>query len=416
MSFAINREGWSGLTRRVLACLLVALLLCVSAFSSSALADEQPSSGETLQAQGDTASGTFANGSWNLDANGKLTINGNGQIPDYAYGNAPWNAVRDSITSVVVTGSVTTGKTAALFSECRNATSIDLTNMSIPDNVDLSRMFTGCSRLTDLKIPSTWSSHSAGNTSEMFYGCTSLQTLDISGLNTSKATNLNLMFYGCDSLTQVKVGSSFSFTDTGSNAAKSCTLPSNFASNRTGNWTRDGSAAQYTPDQIVSKFNKQAGTYNAVVASNYVTVYRVFNPSTSEHLFTTDTNEVKVLVGSWGWTYEGAGWFAPSTGAKVYRLFQASTNQHLYTTDSNEINVLTHNYDWIFDNNGQPLFYSSGDFAIYRLFNVSSLQHHYTTDSNEYNVLPTKGWGWQAEGQKLSCIDLGNTNYPYPSV
>ena len=39
--------------------------------------------------------------------------------------------------------------------------------------------------------------------SDMFYGCSSLTTLDLSNLNTSKVTNMSEMFYGCSSLTSL---------------------------------------------------------------------------------------------------------------------------------------------------------------------------------------------------------------------
>ena len=316
---------------------------------------------------------------------------------------------------------------SGMFSGCSALTSIDLANLVTTNVTDMSWMFAECSSLTSLAINSSsaqrFTTTRVTTMSEMFSACSSLSTLDISGLSTAAATSMTDMFLDCSSLSKVTVGSGFSFK--GSGSAVLCTLPTPGAqkvSGATGNWgvvAGGSSQGVKSADEIAQGLSHVSATYAAETISGSQVVYRVFNPSTSEHLFTTDTNEVRVLVGSWGWTYEGSGWVAPAPSSEtlpVFRLFQASTNQHLYTTDENEMRVLTTQYGWVYDNNGQPLFYSGGDIPIYRLFNVWSLQHHYTTSSNENSVLPTKGWGWQQEGWKLSCVSLGNSSYPYPNA
>ena len=39
----------------------------------------------------------------------------------------------------------------------------------------------------------------------MFYGCSSLTSLDLSNFNTSNVTDMNFMFYGCTSLTSLNL-------------------------------------------------------------------------------------------------------------------------------------------------------------------------------------------------------------------
>jgi len=137
-----------------------------------------------------------------------------------------------------------------------------------------------------------------------------------------------------------------------------------------------------------------------------VAIYRLYNPSTGEHLYTADKNEKDVLYNQAGWGYEGTGWYAPSAGTAVYRLNNPKLKNHLYTTDKNEVKVLTSKYGWKKDNNGQPVFYSGGNVGIYRVYNAKlSGLHHLTTDSNEYKVLPQ--YGWSQEGVKLKAIALG---------
>lgn len=143
-------------------------------------------------------------------------------------------------------------------------------------------------------------------------------------------------------------------------------------------------------------------------------VYRLYNPNTNEHLYTTDKNEYDTLWKKYGWGQEGIAWYAPKSGTAVYRLYQPSLKNHLYTTDKNEVNTLCSKYGWKKDNNGQPVYYSGGSVPIYRVYNAGlNGMHHLTTEVNEYNTLPK--YGWQQEGSKLSAAKLGSplktTNY-----
>lgn len=134
--------------------------------------------------------------------------------------------------------------------------------------------------------------------------------------------------------------------------------------------------------------------------NNYTPVYRLYCPTNGEHLYTTDVNERNVLYKDYGWGYEGVGWYTDETGTPVYRLYNPILKNHLYTTDSYEVEVLTSKHGWVKDNNGKPLFYSSGYVAIYRVYNEKlNGMHHLTTDYNEYVTLPKFGWG--CEGIKL---------------
>ena len=146
--------------------------------------------------------------------------------------------------------------------------------------------------------------------------------------------------------------------------------------------------------------------YNTGMAR--VPVYRLYQPSNGEHLYTTDAHERDVLYQTQGWGYEGIAWYAANgTGEPVYRLYNANQQNHLYTTDVNEVNILTNGYGWVVDFDGQPLFYSDGDVPVYRVYNEAlSGMHHLTTDQNEYNTLPQ--YGWIQEGKKISAVKIGN--------
>lgn len=145
-----------------------------------------------------------------------------------------------------------------------------------------------------------------------------------------------------------------------------------------------------------------------LMPDNNIPIYRLYNPNTGEHLYTSDANEKNVLYGEHGWGYEGIAWYAPTSGTPVYRLYNSILCNHLYTTDSNEVYTLTStDSSWSIDNNGNPLFYSGGDIPIYRVYNRElNGMHHLTTDQNEYATLPK--YGWTQEGVSLSAMLLGN--------
>ena len=69
-------------------------------------------------------------------------------------------------------------------------------------------------------------------------------------------------------------------------------------------------------------------------------LYRLYHPGLQVHLYTTDTNEYKVL-GARGWKQEGLAWnTADKQGDAVYRLYHPGLRVHLYTKDTNEYKVL----------------------------------------------------------------------------
>ncbi|MBM7642896.1 hypothetical protein [Streptococcus loxodontisalivarius] len=129
-------------------------------------------------------------------------------------------------------------------------------------------------------------------------------------------------------------------------------------------------------------------------------IYRLYNPTLKEHLFTADANEYNVLA-SRGWSQEGTAWYAPDGGSPVTRLYSKITHKHLYTTDSNEVAVLTSSGAWTRD---AMSFYSGGSVPVYRLYHAGIKTHLLTTDANEYNTL---AGAWNAEGVKLYATAVG---------
>ena len=137
-----------------------------------------------------------------------------------------------------------------------------------------------------------------------------------------------------------------------------------------------------------------------------VTIYRLYNYETGEHIYTPDLNEKNVLYQHHHWGDEGVAWYAPASGKPIFRLYHPGHHQHLYTADTNEVSVLTRQHGWKLDNQGRPLFYSGGGVPIYRLYNQKHRGlHHWTTDRNEYNTIPK--YGWRQEGIAFYASQVG---------
>lgn len=120
-------------------------------------------------------------------------------------------------------------------------------------------------------------------------------------------------------------------------------------------------------------------------------VIRLYNPNTTEHLFTTSIDEGNALL-KLGWKQEAESWLSVKDyGTPVYRLYNASIDDHLFTSDKNETETLTQN-GWTLDNGGNPVFYSLGKMPVYRLYSPVTKRHHLTVSREEYDILATQMW------------------------
>ena len=127
-------------------------------------------------------------------------------------------------------------------------------------------------------------------------------------------------------------------------------------------------------------------------ANATTTLYRLYNPWTHEHLFTTDKAEYDTLVAA-GWTGEGSvGMVAVKQGKGVYRLYNPYTGEHHYTTDENELAACV-KAGWV---NEGIQFYSvqNGNVPVYSMYNPyeKKFYHHYTSDPDEIARMVNDGW------------------------
>ena len=128
-------------------------------------------------------------------------------------------------------------------------------------------------------------------------------------------------------------------------------------------------------------------------------MYRLYNPYSGEHLYSSDDGEIRWLVGC-GWNNEGVSWRAPATGTSVYRLYNPASGEHHYTTDDSEKEWLLAT-GWNYEGTG---WYSADNKAVpvYRLFNphtnIAVQSHVYTTNVGERDWLLSLGWNDEGIG------------------
>lgn len=151
----------------------------------------------------------------------------------------------------------------------------------------------------------------------------------------------------------------------------------------------------------VRKSDVQATIGSIRTPNSYVSkeeMYRMYNPNSGEHFYTRSDEEREMLIGV-GWTYEGVGWNAPSTGLPVYRLYNANGGEHHYTMSTDECDMLV-NAGWLLEGVG---WYSDPNQAVplYRQYNPNaySCNHNYTASKDENDWLVSLGWteegiGW----------------------
>lgn len=165
------------------------------------------------------------------------------------------------------------------------------------------------------------------------------------------------------------------------------------------NPTGDGWAtgANYGTD-IVARMKALLNTQYVLLGSGEM--YRVYNPNSGEHFYTSNKAEKDHLV-NLGWKYEGIGWKAPTvSNYPVYRLYNANGGEHHYTMNAAEKNNLV-KLGWKYEGIGwfsaDPN--DSNSVPLLREYNPNAFSnnHNYTTNANEHNWLV--GLGWKDEGK-----------------
>ncbi len=136
------------------------------------------------------------------------------------------------------------------------------------------------------------------------------------------------------------------------------------------------------------------GYENAKWTDNFCVMYRMYNPNSGEHFYTTSVAEKRNLVSA-GWNFEGRAWVAPKSGTAVYRVYNPNAGDHHYTTNYAEVQNLVA-AGWNYEGIG---WYSDTSEAtpLYRLYNPNAVAgaHHFTTNAAEKDALVSVGWKYE---------------------
>ena len=119
-----------------------------------------------------------------------------------------WSNYNDQITDCVIDPSFANLKLESLNSFFYNWSQLKsiegIENLNTSNVRDMGRMFYGCSSLTSLDV-SGFKTDGVEGMAQMFYGCSSLTSLDVSGFKTDNVKLMNEMFRGCSSLKTLDV-------------------------------------------------------------------------------------------------------------------------------------------------------------------------------------------------------------------
>ena len=91
-----------------------------------------------------------------------------------------------------------------MFWNCRNLSSLDLTNFNTTKVENMFGMFFDCENLSSLVI-SNFNTANVTDMSNMFYLCKNLSSLDIPNFNTANVTDMSYMFDTCQKLTELNL-------------------------------------------------------------------------------------------------------------------------------------------------------------------------------------------------------------------
>ena len=91
-----------------------------------------------------------------------------------------------------------------IFNGCKSLTSLDLSGWNTSKVTSMQNMFNSCSSLTNLDL-SSFDTSKVTSMQNMFNSCSSLTNLDLSSFDTSNVTNMQNIFDGCYSLTKLDI-------------------------------------------------------------------------------------------------------------------------------------------------------------------------------------------------------------------
>ena len=128
---------------------------------------------------------------------------------EYKLDNTSKEMNLSSMTSIEGLGNLNTadvGSMSIMFYGCSSLTTLDLSSFGTSKVVNMHAMFNKCSSLTTLNVES-FNTQNVKNMRYMFENCSSLTTLDLSSFKTDNVLNMEGMFSGCSKLQTIDISS-----------------------------------------------------------------------------------------------------------------------------------------------------------------------------------------------------------------
>ena len=200
----------------------------------------------------------------------------------------PWEAYNDQITAISIEGECNfEGSINNAFGGMPALKTADLSGLSLLRIQDMGFLFSGCPQLESVTFNSNCKSSvrsyesmfrdctslksvdmsgvdchgwAVESLKYMFGGCTSLEKVDVSGMATGQLTRMEGMFNGCTALRSITVGSAFTFQG----EDRSSKILPDLGAGYTGKWVSsvDGNAYAQNeiPELVAATYTPQQGT------------------------------------------------------------------------------------------------------------------------------------------------------------
>lgn len=155
------------------------------------------------------ASGTMGGVAWHITDDGELVIGDGSDNQSMGFSGNPdtgsrndigWADYRESIRKVSIDGHVSIlDSMYGFFSDCRNLESVDFSGLNTSRVKYMTGMFTNCSKLSAFDMSSI-NIGSVTNMDSMFAGCSSLRRIEFYGCNVGRIKSMRYIFSNCSSL------------------------------------------------------------------------------------------------------------------------------------------------------------------------------------------------------------------------
>lgn len=136
--------------------------------------------------------------------------------------------------------------------------------------------------------------------------------------------------------------------------------------------------------------------YSRGTSNTYTAMHRYYSGKATDHFYTKNWSELQSAPDS-AWKYEGVIGYAyrksSSGGKPMYRYYNKSANNHFYTTNYGELGAGSSGYSY--QGIGFYLPTSGNTKDIYRYYSSKATDHFYTTNWNE---LEGGNSNWKLEG------------------